>query len=116
MANDSLELDMRLCASEVREPTRIACDIAQCFYKIAETWSQCSSSCGQQGLETLVRRCHESVTKSDVDIAYCGLSNASKPITRTCYRPCVRHVRTAFDWRATDWKSVRAYRPHKHIT
>lgn len=114
LSNDSQELDMRYCSGSSSsngggEPTRMACDVAQCFYKIIETWSQCSSSCGQQGRETLERRCYESVTKQFVDTAYCGLSNATKIVTRTCYRPCVRHVRNTFEWRASDWKSVRHF-------
>lgn len=108
ISNDSVELDMRFCSREGREPLRMTCDVAQCFYKIIETWSQCSSGCGQPGLETLERRCFETVTKTFVDLAHCGLSDASKPITRTCYRPCVRHVRHAYEWRVTDWKRVWA--------
>lgn len=109
VTNDSVELDMRYCTKDTSEPLRIACDVAQCYYRVVETWSQCSSSCGQQGLETLERRCYETVTKTFTDISHCGLSYTDKPITRTCYRPCVRHVRHAFNWRATGWKSVSIF-------
>ena len=109
-ANDSTEIDMRYCggARDIREPLVKDCNVAQCFYKVVEIWSQCSSSCGQQGLETLERRCFETVSRNFTDLVNCGIyPNVTKTVTRSCYRPCVRHVRHAFEWRATDWKPVR---------
>lgn len=47
------------------------------------------------------------MAKKFVNLANCGISNVTRGITRTCYRPCVRHVRLAYEWRATDWKNVK---------
>jgi hypothetical protein len=103
--NSSIMLPVNFCPSETRETLQIRCNIAQCAYKIIENWGQCSSNCGQQGVEMLERKCYETVTKMFTPLSNCGLES-SVSINRTCYKPCPRQIKATYEWKITNWRTV----------
>jgi hypothetical protein len=101
--DNSIELPLEYCNNERMGRLEMPCHLVNCNYRLIEKWSKCSKACGQQGIETSERSCLEMVTRTYVNLTYCGIKADDTQIIRQCYRPCQRHVKRNYEWRANSW-------------
>ena len=127
--NHSVQIPLSYCNIENLEKLKIKCHLVNCTYKLIEKWSKCST-CGQQGklisnhllkfifkimitfklfvkgVETLERQCQEITTKTFVSLTNCDINKLNTNVTRSCNKPCTRHVIYTYEWRAGLWGKV----------
>jgi hypothetical protein len=48
-------------------------------------------------------------TKAFVSLSYCGINKINPNITRSCNKPCTRHIEYVYEWRHGSWENVIIY-------
>lgn len=58
-------------------------------------------------MQTLIKKCYEVYSRTFTDLTNCGVSLNETVQTKSCSRPCARHIQLDFKWKTTPWGQVR---------
>ena len=61
-----------------------------------------------------MRKCYEVYSRTKTDLAYCGIKSDVVQ-TRSCSRPCTRHLQMDFKWKTSPWSQVSLFVMLKNI-